>query len=243
MKVISLILPLALSFLSTPPPQAAKPTEAGQLDAVLKKMDAAAVTFNTTQADFESDRYEKVINEIDDVQKGTVYYRRIGKEVEMKMDIKMAGDNANSLKPEPKYVLFSKGVLKLYQPKADQVTVYDAGKYRSDFESYLVLGFGGSGQDLQKQFDVTYMGEETVMGVNAAKLQLVPKSERVRNNFKSIILWIDPERGISVQQQFFEPQGDYRLAKYPDIKINQKIPNDVFQLKTTSKTQTVSPKG
>jgi hypothetical protein len=46
-----------------------------------------------------------------------------------------------------------------------------------------------------------------------------------------------------VQQQFFEPQGDYRLAKYSAIKVNEKIGSDVFQLKTTGKTQTISPRG
>lgn len=243
MKLFSVILPLTVSLLYFSAAPQAKPAEAGQLDTVLKKMDAAAASFNTTQAEFESDRYEKVIDEVDDVQKGTIYFRRVGKEVEMKMDIKLAGSSAGTLKPEPKYVLFSKGAIKLYEPKPDQVTVYDLGKNRSDFETYLVLGFGGSGQDLVKQFDVTYLGQETVGGVATAKLQLAPKSERVRNNFKTILLWIDLERGISVQQQFFEPQGDYRLAKYSDIKVNQKIPNDVFQLKTTGKTQTVSGKG
>jgi hypothetical protein len=46
-----------------------------------------------------------------------------------------------------------------------------------------------------------------------------------------------------VQQQFFEPQGDFRLAKYSSIKLHEKIGNDVFQLKTTGKTQTVTPRG
>jgi len=244
MKFFSLIFWLAWALLPTTiTAQAAKPAESGQLDAVLKKMDAAAASFDTAQAEFESERYEKVIDEVDDVQKGTIYYRRAGKELEMKMDVKQAGSSATSLKPEPKYVLFGKGTIKLYQPKPDQVTVYDLGKNRSDFESYIVLGFGGSGQDLVKQFDVSYMGQETVQGVNAAKLQLVPKSERVRNSFKTILLWIDRDRGVSVQQQFFSPQNDYRLVKYSDIKLHQKISNDVFQLKTTGKTQTISPKG
>jgi hypothetical protein len=57
------------------------------------------------------------------------------------------------------------------------------------------------------------------------------------------VLWIDLDRGISVQQQFFEPQGDYRLAKYSTIKVNEKIGNEVFQIKTTSKTETISPRG
>jgi outer membrane lipoprotein-sorting protein len=213
------------------------------LDATIKKMDAAAASFTSAQAEIEQDRYEKVIDEIDDVQKGAIYYRRNGANVEMKLDIATAGDSATTLKPEPKHVLFANGKIRLYLPNVDQETDYDLGKNNSDFESYLVLGFGGSGQDLLKAFDVSCVGEEKLDGVATAKLKLVPKSQRVRNNFTSITMWIDLDRGISVQQQFFDPQGDYRLAKYSAIRLNQKIHNDVFQLKTTSKTQVISPHG
>ena len=180
-----------------------KPVDSAGLDAVLKKMDTAAASFRTTRAEFEWDRYEKVIAEVDDIQSGTIYYRRAGKEIEMMADI---------TKPDKKFVLFNGGKIRVYQPKPDQVTVYDAGKNRADVENYLVLGFGGSGEDMVKSFDVTYLGPKTIDGVATAELQLVPKSEKVRNTFKQILLWIDLERGISVQQQFFEPQGDYRLA-------------------------------
>jgi outer membrane lipoprotein-sorting protein len=132
----------------------------------------------------------------------------------------------------------------MYQPKVDQVTEFDLGKNRSDFESYVVLGFGGSGQDLVKAFDVTYIAPDTINGVATAKLQLIPKSEKVRNTYNRIFLWIDLDKGISVQQQFFTPQKDFRLAKYSEIQVNgKKIPDDVFKFKTTSKTQTVSPRG
>jgi len=50
-------------------------------------------------------------------------------------------------------------------------------------------------------------------------------------------------RGISLQQQFYQTQGDYRLAKYSTVRVNPKIGNEVFQLKTTKKTQFVSPHG
>ena len=203
------------------------------LDSVLKKMDAAAASFRTTQADFVWEQYQKVVDETD-TQEGTVYYRRAGKEIEMMAEIK---------KPDRKFVLYKNGELKVYQPKIEQVMVHPAGKNRSEIESYLVLGFGGSGQDLTKSFDVTYQGSETVNKIATAKLQLIPKSDKLRNTFARIILWIDLQHGISVQQQFFEPQGDYRLAKYSAIRVNEKINNDVFQLKTTSKTQTVMPRG
>jgi outer membrane lipoprotein-sorting protein len=245
MKPFALILPIALVWTvlhpAPAPPQA--PAAASPLDTVLKKMDTAAAGFRTTQAEFEWDTYEKVIDEIDDYQKGTIYYRRSGKEIEMMAEVKEAGSDLKKLKPEPKYVLFSKGKIRMYQPKPDQVTEFDLGKNRADLESYLVLGFGGSGQDLVKTFDVTYAGPETINGIATAKLKLVPKSEKVRNTYKEIDLWIDLDKGTSVQQQAFQPDGNYRLAKYSSIRPNEKIADDVFKLKTTSKTQTISPRG
>jgi outer membrane lipoprotein-sorting protein len=230
--VFVILLGLALlSAVATPQSQESK--SSASLESVLKKMDAAASNFRTTQADFVWEQYQKVVND-KDTQKGTVYYRRAGKETQMMAEIK---------EPERKYVLFKDGKLQVYQPKIEQAMIYATGKNREEIESYLVLGFGGSGQDLLKAFEVSYQGPESIDNVSTAKLQLIPKSEKLRNTFKEIFLWIDLERGISVQQQFFEPQGDYRLAKYSSIRLKEKIPADVFQLKTTGKTQFVSPRG
>ena len=240
MKAHSLVLSCAVAsiLLVSGKAQQAKSGDPATLQSVLQKMDATAANFHTTQADFEWDSYARVIDEIDDIEKGVIYYRRNGKEIEMMAEVKDVGG-----KPEPKFVLFSGGKVRMYQPKVDQVTEYDLGKKRADFESYVVLGFGGSGQDLKNVFDVSYVGPETISGVATAKLRLVPKSEKIRNTYKEIFLWIDLDRGISVQQQFFQPQGDYRLAKYSDIQLNKKISDEVFKLKTTSKTQTISPSG
>jgi len=203
------------------------------LQKILDQMDATAAQFRTAQANFEWDQFFKVVNETD-TQKGTVYYRRSGKDIQMMAEIT----------DPPKTVLFSEGKVQVYEPRLKRVTTYEAGKNREAVESFLVLGFGGSGHDMLKSFDVKYLGTENVGGVNAAKLELTPKSDRVRGIFARILLWIDPARGISVQQQFFEPSGDYRLAKYSDIKVNQKIPDSVFKLKTSGDTKVVAgPKG
>lgn len=212
---------------------AAQKQEAPTLDSVLKKMDAAAANFRTTQADFVWDQYQKVVDE-HDLQKGTVYYRRSGKEIEMMADIK---------EPEQKFLLYKDGKLQVYQPKIEQVMEYSAGANHNEIESYLVLGFGGSGEDLKKQFEVAYQGEETIDNIATAKLQLIPKSEKVKNYFTEALLWIDLNRGISVQQKFMQGQGDYRVAKYSAVNVHAKIGNEVFRLKTTGKTKIVSPRG
>jgi outer membrane lipoprotein-sorting protein len=219
---------MLLSGLATPQ----KP-EAPTLDSVLKRMDAKAASFQTAQADFEFDQYQKVVDETD-TSKGTVYYRRAGQQIEMMADFS---------EPDRKSVLYKDGKLQVYQPKIDRVMEYSAGANHQEVESFLVLGFGGSGQELQNSFDVTYQGEETIDSIPTAKLQLIPKSEKVRGSFPQIILWIDLARGISLQQKLLQTQGDYRLAKYSGIKVNAKINNEIFHLKTSGKTKFVSPDG
>ncbi len=228
-RIYSLLL--WLLALSAPPYLQAQSNAA--LERVLHQMDSTAANFNTTQASFVWDQYQKVVDE-SDTQKGKVYFRRQGNETQMAADIS---------DPDKKYVLFADGKVQMYQPRIDQVTLYHAGKSRAEFESFLVLGFGGGGHDMLKSFDVKYLGAEKLGGTDTAKLELIPKSQKVRNTFQRILLWIDPERGVSLQQQFIEPSGDYRLAKYSDIELNQKIPDSVFKLKTTGKTKVVSPQG
>lgn len=206
---------------------------AQNLDAVLTSMDHAAASFHSVQTDFTADMYQKVVDE-HDYQKGTMYFRKQGDSTEMAADI---------TEPDKKYVLFSNGVVSYFQPSIDQVTQYNAGKNKAEVESYLVLGFGGGGHALTNSYDVQYAGTEQVQGVNAAKLALTPKSQRVHNMFQTITLWIDPARGVPVQQRFDEPSGDYRITKYSNIRINQKVPNDAFKLKTNGKTKYVKPNG
>lgn len=209
-----------------------------ELEKLLITMDQQAAAFKNAQADFVWDQYTKVVDD-HDLQEGTIYFRR-----QSKTDVQMAAEirKANG-KPIAKVVLFADGKVRLYETKIDQVTEYDAGKNKADFESFLVLGFGGSGHELSKSFDVKYAGTEQVQGVNAVKLELTPKSQRVKSMFERIVLWIDPAKGVSVQQQFFDRDGNYRLAKYSNIKLNEKINDDMFRLKTTSKTKIVRPNG
>lgn len=208
-------------------------TDAPGLDRVLAQMDTAAKNFRSTEATFVWDQYQKVIDETD-TQKGKIYFRRQDGETQMAADIS---------EPDKKYVVYSGGKVQVYQPKIDQVTEYNPGKSRSDIESFLVLGFGGSGQDLLKSYEVKFKGSEIANGTQAAKLELIPKSAKLRNNIASITLWIDLARGVSVQQQFFEPSGDYRISKYSEIQLNQKLPDNAFKIKTTGKTKFVSPQG
>jgi outer membrane lipoprotein-sorting protein len=209
------------------------PTNSGALDSVLAQMDAAAQKFHSAQANFQRDQYQRVVDNTD-TQKGTIYFLR--SDGATQMSLRMTQFNGQ---PDEKKVVFKNGVLQFYQPKIDQMTVIHAGNNQQQFESFLTLGFGGSGSDLKKNWDVTYLGTETIDGVKTVKLDLVGKQTSVRNMFQHVTIWVDPTRAISLKQEFFEPSGDTNTALYSDIQYNQKVSSSVFNIKTTSKTTVV----
>lgn len=191
-------------------------------------MDATAATFKSAQADFEWDTYTAVVND-HDFKVGTIYYRKQGNSVEMSAEVR---PSKNDLVQQ--YILFKNNKVEIYTPKTKQVQSFDATSNKADVQSFLVLGFGGGGHEMLKSFDVHYAGTEHVQGIDAAKLELTPKSASARNMFNKIVLWINSALGVSVQQQLFAPDGDYKLSKYSNIKINPKLSDDLFKLKRSS---------
>jgi outer membrane lipoprotein-sorting protein len=204
---------------------------ASELEAVLTQMDKAAAGFRSAEADFVWDQFQAIVQE-HDIQKGKVFFVRHEKDTHMAAQIN---------EPDKKQVIFSEGKIRFYQPKIDQVTEYEAGTNKEEVESFMVLGFGGRGHDLLKSFDVKYAGDETIAGVKTAKLELVPRAEKVKKMFDRFVLWIDLVRDISLKQEAYEPSGDFRTATYSNIKLNEKVPDDTFKLKTTGKTKIVRP--
>lgn len=220
----------------TKAPSSKSQTGAASLDSVLASMDKAAQQFKSAQADFRWDQFESAVSE-HDIQSGTIFFQRNNGRMEMMAHV-------TDPKNAEKYALYDGATVKLFDVAPNRVTEYATGKNKETFETFLVLGFGGSGQELKKSFDVTMEATENVNGVNAARLLLVPKSERVRNFFDKIYLWINPANGISVQQKLMEPQtGNYRLAVYSNIQLNRSLPRGAFKLPTNSATQTVRPQG
>jgi outer membrane lipoprotein-sorting protein len=198
-------------------------THAQSCDAtkVLAQMDAASAKFHSTQADFKWDVLQSVVNE-HDIQSGTVYFERHGDSTSMAAYIKQ---------PAEKTVFFNGSTLTLLQPDIKQETLFSAGSNRGQYESFLTLGFGGSGKDLQNNWIVSCQGMESIDGTQTAKLDLQPKQQSVANMFSHVTVWIDPTRSLGLKQIFYEPSGDNRTATYTGIKYNTKIPGDVFKPK------------
>lgn len=222
LALATILLTIACGLAQTAAPDTPA-TPGAELKAVLAQMDAAGAVFRSAQADIEWVQYTKAVDD-KDVQSGQIFFRRNGRNMDVSVRV---------MKPHAKQVLVKDGRGFIYDPKTRQITERDLGKNpadRADIESLMNLGFGGRGQDLLKEYDVKLEAWETVDKTRTARLVLVAKSERLKQFFTKIILWIDPVRDVPLQQQRFESSGDYQLTRYSNIQLNVKIPDDKFRL-------------
>jgi outer membrane lipoprotein-sorting protein len=205
---------------------------ADPLQTVLRKLDAASANFRSASADFEFDSIATVPIYDKDVQKGTVYYKRDPKNSQMAAHI----DEING-RPVPKVVVSSGGTIKLFEKNVNQVTVLTRF---SQYQSWFMLGFGASGKDLEEKWDIKYLGIEKIDGITTDKLEMTAKDPVVRKNILKLTLWMDSDRGVSVQQLFDQGQGQTRTCRYTNIKVNQSLPSDAFTFKTNGQTRTIT---
>ncbi len=212
MKIAAILFAALLSPLLP----AQQPTP--QLAATLDKLDQASAHFTSAQADFHKVFYNHFLKSDDDQQDGRIYFTREHGATQMGLII---------TGPQGRTVEFKAGTLRVFNPGPgcfDTVT-------KPGIETYLTLGFGGSGKDLVKAWDITDLGPETLDGTKVEKLELVAKDPAVRANIKKFTLWIDLARGISLKQVLLNPSNDLQTATYTHIRLNEKVDTKPFSFK------------
>ena len=229
----------ALALASATPLVAQAPSP--QLTFVLKQMDTASKTFQRATADFQFDTYEKIVHDTT-TQKGSIYFERKGTATEMGM---VLVDPAATTKSKIiKVIQYQGGIVQMFDVGVDQITVLHEGANQSEIESFQTLGFGGSGTDIARAWNITDLGPETLTDngqpVKVEKLDLVGKEEDSRKKFSHITIWVDPVRDVTLKQIIYTANGNYRSATYSNIKVNGNVHKDQFAIKKDKNTTIVN---
>ena len=199
---------------------AAWPKPAEDLDAVLARIDSAGAAFHGMSANLRRLSHTAVINE-DTVDSGSVLLKR-----PKPRDMRMLVDFTQ---PDPKTVAFQGRKVDIYYPKIQTVQEFDVGGNKDLLEQFFLLGFGTSRADLENNYNIRFLGPETLDGKQTERLELIPKSKAVLEHLKKFELWI-ADSGYPVQQKFYLPGGDYKLMTYSDMKINPDLPDTALKL-------------
>jgi outer membrane lipoprotein-sorting protein len=200
----------------------AAPAQSPQLTKVLSQLDAASAKFHSAQADLRYDNYTKIVDD-HDIQTGSLFIERTGSGEQMGAVFFEVQPSGQPSKSPTKILVYDGSTLQIDSPGVNQVDVFKAGANQAKYESFLTLGFGGSGHDLAKAWTITDQGTETIAGVSTEKLDLVSKDDSVRNMFTHVTIWVDPKLGVSLKQIFYAPHGDMRTALYTNIRLDKSI--------------------
>jgi outer membrane lipoprotein-sorting protein len=205
----------------------------GPLDQVLARMDRAAKDFKSMTAQVTRVTHTEVLNE-NDTEMGSITMKKVhAGEVEGLVDF---------TSPDHKTFEFDKRTAREYLPKLKTVQVFDLKKHAAQIEQFIMIGFGTSGSELAKDYDMTVLGTEPWEGQQAVHLQLVPKAPDAKQYVQKLELWI-PAQGdpYPLHEKILEPSGDYLLVTYSDLRINPPLAADATKLKLPPGVETVHP--
>ena len=192
------------------------------LEPVYARMDKASAKFKDLTADMKRASYTAFVKE-QTIDTGTIAVKMPKPhDYHLLMDFK---------EPDQKQVMLAGTKVVIFYPKTNSAQEIDLGKSnRGQIESFMRLGFGSNSRDLENAYTVKFGGPETVEGLKATRIELVPKSKDVAVQFPKFELWISEDTGISIQQKIYQPGGDYSLATYTRMKINQNLPDSAVKI-------------
>jgi outer membrane lipoprotein-sorting protein len=187
---------------------------AESVDSILSRMDQAAPLFHGMSADIHMITYTAIIGDKTD-ENGTFKMQRKAGAVRAIIDF--------SGQTDAREIGFLGNIIRMYYPKLKMYQDYDVGKNSNVLNQFLLLGFGSSGKELAQSYEISAAGTENVAGVATTKLLLLPKSEGVKQRLSKIEMWIPADAAYPIQQQFYEPSGNYERVTYSNVKLNPSI--------------------
>lgn len=205
---------------------------ADALSDILTQMDQSARTFQTFSANIKRTEYTKVLNDTEDIE-GVERVKRTNRQTVTLVEFH--GPNAQTIR-------LSGNTAEVYYPAAKMVEIWDAGKYAKAANQFLLLGFGTSGAELRKDYEVKLGGTDTLGSIRTRRLELTPKDSETRKKFAKIELWIPEGDTIPIQVKVTEASGNYNLAVYSNEKINEPMPDSALELKVPADVKKVARK-
>jgi outer membrane lipoprotein-sorting protein len=195
-------------------------------------MDATSASFKGAKADLKRVTYNAAVD-ISNEASGTMVLKRPAPH-DVRTLVRLTA-------PDEQQLFVGNGVADVYYPKVNTIQERKIGKFQSLFEQYYLLAFGASGKDLAANYDLSYVGTETLGGTNTVHLQLIPKSAEVKKNFTKIELWVTDVKAIPKQLKLTTPSKDSTTFVYSNVILNPKISDSDLKLVTKKGVKTEYP--
>jgi hypothetical protein len=204
------------------------------LNDVLQRMDQAARTFKSLLANVHRTDYSDLFSETN-AEDGT--FRMMKR---AKTGVVLLADFTGR---DPRKLRISDNKLEIYHPKANSEDVYNTRKFTKSVDELLLVGFGTSRADLEKKYNISLGGSETIAGVKTTRIDLKPRSAEEKNFFNTIQLWIPDDKGNPIQVKVLsgKESKDYNLLQYSNVKINPNLADSELELNLPAGVKVIKP--
>ncbi len=184
---------------------------AQSVEATLSRMDALSKGFRGVSADVRKISFTYFAKDTDEESGHMSLYRPTPQDMRMLVEF---------TKPEERAVAFAKNKVQMYYPKIKTVQEYNLGKEGRLVDQFLLLGFGSSGAELRKSYNIKYVEVATIDGGKADHLFLEPKAGEAKEHVRGIDLWIAQPGGYPIRMKVLQPSKDSVEIQYTNVKIN-----------------------
>lgn len=195
--------------------------QTSSLQEVLAKMDQEGAGLRSMSARITQKKWTHILEEFDKGESGYFYFLRERDQVFLRKDV---------LTPQENTLIIRQGTVWFYQPRIKQAQRYNLGRNRDKAE-FLLLGFGSNQEALKETYKIQLLKQESIDGRQTYVLELTPRSDQVSAYFSKIVLWVDAALWVPIQQKLVEPNQDYLLIRFDDIKLNDRISRSRFDVK------------
>jgi len=192
----------------------------GVLSEILKRMDSMNKSLVSLKADVRMEKLNAQLGETDTTSGTTSYLPKTSKRVMYA--------RIDWTKPVQEQIVIIGDAYKLYRPRLNQVIVgkVDKAAHSNKVPGNALAFMSMSKAQLQENYSVNYIGQETAGGSSTWHLELVPKT---KTSYKTAELWVDSD-GMPIQAKVIEQNNDTSTILLSNVQKNVTISASDFNL-------------
>jgi outer membrane lipoprotein-sorting protein len=185
------------------------------MDSAVKQLDRQGSDMETVLAEVTID-YGGSNENLNAIKSGRIYLNKDGKA------------RLTASQPEGLTVLLDGRTVYYYNSTLARVEEYRLSDHEDRLEPFVPLGFSTTGRDLERDYLVTFIGEDRIDGRRVLGLELTPKKDDLRAIVSKMQIWVDEASWLPVRQAI--SQGTETLTiTYSGTARNLDLNPDLFR--------------
>jgi outer membrane lipoprotein-sorting protein len=182
--------------------------QSAHLNEILKRMEAHRTNLTSLRANVTMTKYNDQLKESDTTSGTALYLPTKGRDALVRIDW---------TKPTEETLAVVNGKYVIYRPRLKQAITGNANEAKGNGKANNALAFMNmSREQLRANYNVKYLGQETISGNNTWRLELTPKTAA---NYKSAELWVDGN-GMPIQAKIVERNNDTNTVLLSNLQKN-----------------------